>query len=161
MPTHLRAPFLAMLLLLTTSSPVFADLTAFVGANMTPANRPVFGFAGGVTLFIVGFEFEYADTSEDETELAPSLKTGMGNLIVQTPFPISGLQFYGTVGGGFYQERLLEVSENSVGGNIGGGVKVSLAGPLKLRLDYRVFTLRGDPLHPHPHRVYAGVNLSF
>ena len=26
---------------------------------------------------------------------------------------------------------------------MGGGVKMSLAGPLRLRLDYRVFTLRG------------------
>ena len=29
--------------------------------------------------------------------------------------------------------------------NNGGGVKIKLAGPLRVRLDYRVFTLRGSP----------------
>jgi hypothetical protein len=38
---------------------------------------------------------------------------------------------------------------------------VSLFGPLKARLDYRVFKLRGAPLYSTLHRVYAGVNLAF
>jgi len=44
---------------------------------------------------------------------------------------------------------------------VGGGVKMSLIGPLRLRLDYRVFTLRGSPLYEKPQRFYAGVNLKF
>jgi hypothetical protein len=48
-----------------------------------------------------------------------------------------------------------------VGINVGGGVKVNLAGPLRLRFDYRVFTLQGDPLHSNPQRFYAGLNLKF
>jgi hypothetical protein len=48
-----------------------------------------------------------------------------------------------------------------VGINVGGGVKVSVAGPLRLRFDYRVFTLQGDPRHSKPQRFYAGVNLKF
>jgi hypothetical protein len=159
MATPLRVLF--TLLLLGVAQPAFADLTAFVGATTTPSSRAVRGFAGGVIFVVLGFEFEYADTAEDESELAPSLRTGMGNLIVQTPFPVSGLQFYGTIGGGFYRERLGDVSETSVGGNIGGGVKISLAGPLKARVDYRIFNLRGDPLHSRPQRVYAGLNLAF
>ena len=40
-------------------------------------------------------------------------------------------------------------------------MKISLAGPLRLRLDYRVFTLQGDALHSKPQRFYAGLNLKF
>ena len=29
--------------------------------------------------------------------------------------------------------------------NTGGGVKITLLGPLRVRVDYRVFTLRGEP----------------
>ena len=41
--------------------PARADATAFIGANTTPSNRPVKGFAVGFGLLIVAFEFEYAD----------------------------------------------------------------------------------------------------
>ncbi len=40
-------------------------------------------------------------------------------------------------------------------------MKVSLLGPVRARVDYRVFKLRGDPLHSTVHRVYAGLNLAF
>jgi hypothetical protein len=86
----------------------------------------------------------------------------MFNLLVQTP-RVSSVQLYGTVGGGFYRERLDEIEhqETSFGTNIGGGVKLGLAGPLRLRLDYRVFLLHGSPLYSKPQRFYAGLNLSF
>ncbi len=141
--------------------PAHADFTAFLGVQDAPTRRTARGLALGVGLVIVGFEFEYAGTSEDEVAGAPSLRTGMGNVYVQTPFPISGLQFYGTVGGGLYRERLGSIQETHVGGNLGGGVKVSLAGPLRLRLDYRVFNLRGSPMHSRPQRFYAGLNVAF
>ena len=38
---------------------------------------------------------------------------------------------------------------------------MSLFGPLRLRLDYRVFTLQGSPRHSKPQRFYAGLNLKF
>jgi hypothetical protein len=142
-------------------SPAYADLTAFLGVNLTPVNRPVKGLSAGVGLLIVGFEFEYADTSEDKAGAGPRLRTYMGNGLVQTPFPIAGLQFYATAGGGVYRETVLDAGETHVGINFGGGVKMSLAGPLRLRLDYRVFTLRGQPLHANPQRFYAGLNLKF
>ena len=85
----------------------------------------------------------------------------MGNGLVQTPVPIAGMQFYATAGGGVYRETLFDVSETHVGVNVGGGVKMSLAGPFRLRLDYRVFTLQGDPRHSKPQRFYAGINLKF
>jgi len=146
------------LLIPTTAS---ADATAFLGVNATPSNRPLRGFAGGIGLIILGFEFEYAQTSEDLDRAAPQLRTFMFNGIVQTPIPIAGLQFYGTAGGGGYRETLDRQSETNVGVNVGGGVKMSLGGPLRLRLDYRVFTLRGAPRHTKPQRFYAGINLRF
>ena len=38
---------------------------------------------------------------------------------------------------------------------------MGLFGPVKLRVDYRLFTLRGAPTEKTVHRVYAGVNTSF
>jgi hypothetical protein len=148
----------ALLVLPATAS---ADITAFLGVNPTPVNRTVRGISAGVGLLIVGFEFEYANTGEDLVEGAPGLKTYMVNGLLQTPIPIAGVQFYGTAGIGGYRETLDEVSETNVGMNVGGGIKMSLAGPLRLRLDYRVFTLRGDARHDRPQRFYAGLNLKF
>jgi opacity protein-like surface antigen len=151
----------ALAVMLFTPSLAFADVTAFIGINGTPSTRPVRGFAIGVGLLIVAFEFEYANTSEDELELAPGLKTYMANGLLQTPVAIAGMQFYGTVGAGVFQERLVDLSETNFGINVGGGVKANLVGPLRLRLDYRVFTLKGSPRHANPQRFYAGLNLKF
>ena len=158
-PNRLLLP--AVLALALSASPAFADATAFIGSTTTPANRPARGFAIGFGVLIVAFEFEYADTREDTVDLAPRLRTGMGNILLQTPFPIAGMQFYATTGGGAYRETLGTRQETQAGINTGGGVKVSLVGPIRARIDYRVFKLRGDPLHSTVHRVYAGVNLAF
>ena len=71
------------------------------------------------------------------------------------------MQPYFTTGGGAYQETLGTRKETQFGLNTGGGIKVSLIGPLRARFDYRVFKLRGDPLHDVVHRIYAGINLKF
>ena len=163
MPSSPRwiAPLFLMLMLLGVASPAAADITAFLGVNPTPTNRTAKGLAIGTGLLIVGFEFEYANTNEDLIERAPGLRTFMFNGLVQTPVPIARMQFYGTVGGGVYRETVNERSETNVGINVGGGAKISLIGPLRLRLDYRVTTLKGDARYPHPHRFYAGINLKF
>ena len=147
------------LLLVATAVPARADVTAFWGVSPTPTTRSAKGFAFGINLLVVGFELEYANTSEDPLTLAPGLKTGMVNGLVQTP--TSKTQIYLTAGGGFFRERLGTSTETNIGTNLGGGVKIGLVGPLRLRLDYRVYSLRGTPLEPHPQRFYAGANLSF
>jgi hypothetical protein len=152
---------IAIAALVLLPSTAWADFTAFLGVNPTPSSRVVRGFSVGAGLVIVGFEFEYAHSSEDLSEAAPGLRTFMFNGLLQTPIPIGGMQFYATAGGGGYRETLDDVSETSVGINVGGGVKMTLAGPLRLRLDYRVFTLQGDPRHSKPQRFYAGLNLKF
>ena len=161
---------IAVVLVLLTPSTAAADITAFLGRASTPSARPVKGAAIGTGLLIVGFEFEYADTDEDlavvggEFPTAPAVKTFMFNGLLQTPVPIARMQFYGTLGGGVYRETLsIEPNDDrtNFGTNIGGGVKVSLIGPLRLRLDYRVFSFRGTPRHTNAQRFYAGVNLKF
>jgi hypothetical protein len=147
--------------LLLFPSVASADITAFLGSNPTPTARLVKGASVGVGLVIVGFEFEYAHTNEDREQAAPGLWTYMFNGLLQTPFPIAGMQFYGTAGGGVFHESLNALSETNVGINVGGGIKLSLAGPLRLRFDYRVFTLQGSPRYSKPQRFYAGVNLKF
>jgi hypothetical protein len=85
----------------------------------------------------------------------------MGNVLLQTPFSIGGVQFYFTSGAGMYRERLAAHQETHLGFNNGGGIKVSLVGPLRARFDYRVFNLRGEPLHAIVQRFYAGLNVAF
>ena len=151
--------------LLLIPSIAHADLTGFLGATTTPSSRRAEGFAIGAGLLVAGFEFEYAHTREDLTsvDLAPELRTFMFNGLLQTPVAIAGFQPYATVGGGVYRETLSipSESETSFGTNVGGGAKINLAGPLRLRVDYRVFKLRGSPLHSTVQRLYAGVNLKF
>jgi hypothetical protein len=151
----------AAALLLIASTPAFADATLFIGSTTTPANRTAKGLAVGVNLLIVGFEFEFADSGEAVDEAAPALRTGMGNVLLQTPVPIAGIQFYVTSGAGLYRERFGVRQETHVGFNTGGGAKISLLGPMRVRLDYRVFNLRGEPLHSTVHRLYGGLNLAF
>ena len=136
-----------------------ADVTAFLGFSPTPESRSTRGFALGMNFLIVGVEFEYANTKEKEELLAPGLVTGMFNGLVSTP--TTGIHFYGTLGGGFYRERFGEETETSFGTNIGGGAKLTLVGPLRLRIDYRVFNLRGGAVHKTPQRFYVGANLRF
>jgi hypothetical protein len=156
-----RTALALLVVLLLPSTPAFADATVFLGSSLTPSNRTAKGIAIGAGLLIVGFEFEFFDTGESLENLAPSLRTGMGNVLFQTPFPIAGFQPYFTTGTGIYRERLEPRQETNIGFNTGGGAKISLVGPIRARLDYRVFNLRGEPLHSTVHRVYAGLNVAF
>ena len=60
-----------------------------------------------------------------------------------------------------FHETLGSESETNVGLNTGGGVKVTLVGPVRVRVDYRVFKLGGGALNSPAHRVYAGLTLAF
>jgi len=149
---------LALMFLAGTASPARADLTAFLGLSPTPENHLLRGFSGGVSLIVIGFEFEYAQLSEDQTEQLPGLKTYSGNVLVQTP---TETQLYATAGVQGYRENLGPLQETNVGMNIGGGIKIPLLGPIRLRADYRIFQLRGSPLHSTYQRFYVGGNLKF
>jgi opacity protein-like surface antigen len=182
-------PSVAVLsLVLLASAPARADVTGFIAASrlqLPPAiaaseneksTRFTKGLAAGVGLVIIGFEFEWATTRGVYDECgrtpiqdycAPGLSTAMGNVLLQTPHGLMPVQLYGTVGAGGYKERFdvpqfgIDESHYGFGTNVGGGVKIDLAGPLRLRLDYRVFTLANNAFHKTPQRFYAGLNLAF
>jgi opacity protein-like surface antigen len=165
----LLSPVLCAAFVLGAAVPAAADITAFFGRTSNPDTRAARGLAIGTGLLIVGFEFEYSSTDEeltpdDPADIAPAIKTYMFNGLLQTPVPIARMQFYGTIGGGVYHETLSlapDASETNFGTNVGGGVKVTLVGPLRARVDYRVFSLRGAPRHTNVQRWYVGVNLKF
>ena len=145
--------------LAATAAPARADITAFLGMSPTPENHAVRGFGVGVGLLIVGFEFEYAKISEDDFEQLPGLQTYAGNVLVQTP--TSGVQLYGTLGAQGYRENLGPLQETHFGTNLGGGAKIKLIGPVRVRVDYRIFKLQGSPIHDVYQRFYVGANLKF
>jgi opacity protein-like surface antigen len=175
----LRALPCALLLLVVTALPAYADLTAFIGGQSNPSTRLTRGVSLGTGFLIIGFEGEYAQASGDDdcllvpgTTCAPSVRTIMFNGLVQTPRGIiPGAQLYATIGGGYFRVRYesLDRQEEGVGTNVGGGVKISLVGPLRLRLDYRIFQLTDEfeagigelGFDRTSHRFYAGANIAF
>jgi hypothetical protein len=161
-PMRPASLLLALALVAVHARPASADATAFLGTSSNPSNRLSRGFSVGFGLIIVGFEFEYSKVAEDEEEGAPSLTFGVGNVLLQTP-DVGTIQLYFTVGGGGYRERVdaLDQQETNFAANTGGGVKIPLAGPLRLRVDYRLFKLRGSPLYSQTQRLYVGANVKF
>ena len=92
----------------------------------------------------------------------------MFNGLVQTPRGIvPKVQLYATIGGGYYRIRFepFDVQDTGFGTNVGGGVKIDLVGPLRLRLDYRIFKLTDQfddrGIDSTSQRFYAGANLAF
>ena len=158
---HARLVLLVCCLLAACARDAAADVTAFIGVTPSPRNHAVRGAALGFGFLIIGFELEYANAVEDALEGLPGLQTGSGNLMVQTPVEIAKTTFYGTTGGGIYRERLLTQQETAIATNVGGGAKIRLTGPLRVRIDYRIFRLQGEPINKTYHRLYFGANLSF
>lgn len=159
-PRILAATFLlTCAFLAATASPARADITAFLGLSPTPDRHAVKGLSVGAGFLIVGFEGEYASISEDLAEALPGLRTYSANVLAQTP--TDGVQLYGTVGALAFRETLGTTQETHVGTNIGAGVKIKVLGPVRVRLDYRIFKLQGSPIHDVYQRFYVGGNIKF
>ena len=161
MTTRLRTALIVLCAGLAAPPAARADVTAFLGVSPTPGVHLGRGAAAGAGFIVIAFEVEAAQILEQTADAEPGLTTGMANILVQTPLDVSGMQFYGTAGAGLYRERLGTLQETNGAVNLGGGVKIGVAGPLKLRLDYRLFRLRGAPRHATWHRLYAGATLGF
>jgi hypothetical protein len=148
-----------------------ADATVFMGVMTAGSPRPAIGFSVGLCPEVFGcFEIEIAGTIGAATSTRSSAGGINGSFIIQSPRPVHGVQFYGIAGVGLYGETY----EGGVGSgevsakNFGGGTKIGLRGPLKLRLDYRVFVLGDAPdaatgvvVHQHPQRVSVGLSVAF
>ena len=90
-----------------------------------------------------------------------ALPVGITTALQFAPVAFFGVQPYFTTGAGVYSETLGTHNDKGVAFNTGGGVKISLAGPLRVRVDYRVFKLGSGALYSPAHRIYAGLNLKF
>jgi hypothetical protein len=156
-----RSAVVAVAMTMLCAAAAAADVTGFIGANTTPSNRRTQGFSIGAGLLLLGFEFEYANTPDDPDSSSPALRTGMGNVLLQTPFALLGIQPYVTTGAGVYRETLGSRVQTGFGLNNGVGVKINLIGPVRIRVDYRAFRLGDDALHSPAQRIYAGLNLKF
>jgi hypothetical protein len=186
MPSSVRVIIIGLLLVFGLPGTARADLTAFFGGlfrseigvgELESTTRGTRGLAVGFSLIIVGLEFEWSQTGGDDPGegecvviadvrgvCTPGLATGMGNVLLQTPRGLLPVQLYATVGAGAYRARYEAVDENDYGfgTNVGGGAKIELIGPLRLRVDYRVFNLSGgDLVDSTPQRIYVGANLAF
>ena len=150
------------LFLLSIAAPARADATLFIGVNTTPSSRATPGFSAGLGIIpAVAWEFEYAATSDELEAGAPSLKTGTGSIMLQTPVAVFRLQPYFEAGAGWYSEALEARTDKGFAADVGGGVKIVLIGPLRLRVDYRAMKLGSGALYSPAHRIYAGLNLGF
>jgi hypothetical protein len=153
----------------TWESPV--NITAFAGVAVASGPHPANGAAVGLKPQPgpVSLEFEYSRSRSDPVSGVPAIETLAANVLVQPQRQRSRFQFYGTFGVGLYAP-LYDPSRRRGGGvhqsseadsarNIGGGAKVTLAGPLKLRMDYRAFFLAGS--ESNQHRFYVGIVAGF
>lgn len=147
--------------LMLAPSVASADITAFLGSLRTATPQTVRGASVGGTLLVVGIELEYATSSEDVASATPGLSTGMLSALARTP--TGRVQLYGLLGAGLYRERQRGDTNTNAALCIGGGLTVALAGPLGVRIDYRVFSLRNSLNNDTPtrKRIYAGVNFKF
>jgi len=150
---------LTMLVLVVLPAPARADLTAFYGFTPTTSIRDTRGISVGLNAAIFGGEYEWAETREDANDNAPGIKTHMFNGMLITPG--RKLSVYLSAGWGKYTETLAGAERTGGASNFGAGAKIKLLGPIKLRVDYRAFTLKGTPFVRSPKRIYAGATLAF
>jgi len=148
----------------TPAPPV--NLTAFAGAAMTPDAHAVSGIGVGVRPQPgpVSIEFEYSRSQIDRARSVPSIMTLAANFLVQVPVRQSRFELYGAFGLGFYVLQPDRQSGDADSAwNFGGGAKVTLAGPVKLRMDYRVFRLAPIPGRHHSdlRRLSLGIVAGF
>ena len=158
MKRTLLIALLALAGLVGRPSTASADITFFIGMQPTPDARALRGVAAGVSMLIVGFEFDYGNMPQNEEKGLPGLQTGMFNIMVQTP---TNTSIYVTAGGGIFRETLGASHVTNFATNVGGGIKIGLFGPIHVRVDYRLFTMRGNVRTARPQRLYVGINWPF
>jgi len=147
-------------LLLTAPTAAHADITAFLGAFLTPTRQSVQGVSVGFKILLVGVEFEFVRATEDLEAHRPEIQAGSASVLVETP--TGRVKLYGLLGGGVYREQVGGVAgDTSTSLHAGGGVKIALSGPIGLRVDYRLVNMTGRLEDKRQQRLYAGVRVDF
>ena len=139
------------------------SITAFGGMAMAFGTHPATGVAVAMKPHPgpVSLEFEYVRSQPNPVASGSGIATLAGNILVQPTRQRAGLQYYGTFGVGFYSVLRDYQGSTDSARNIGGGAKVTLAGPWKLRMDYRAFLLARTGGNHLAHRIYVGMAAGF
>ena len=150
------------LLLAAIAAPARADVTAFIGANTTPANRQVRGARARLRPARSSASSSSTPTRPTiRAPTAPSLKTGMGNMLLQTPVRV--LRHSAVLHD--RRRHLSREARRAPGHGLRPEHRRRREGlarrPVRLRVDYRVFKLGSGALNSPAHRIYAGLNLKF
>lgn len=164
-------PFLTAFLVLSSAQPARADgfISPWIGANFAQEigdGRTAFGFTGGGMgggVFGGEFDFGYSPSffGTDNAFGSNNVMTMMGNLILGIPFGGQrggGVRPYGSGGLGLIRSSaegitgvVTDVSDNSFGWNLGGGVMGYFGDHFGIRGDLRFFRTIGldDLLKAH------------
>ena len=173
-------PGLALLVLAPRSA--HADLTAFIGAAFsgTPQDTIVAttshtsltrGLSVGVGLIIVGFEFEWARTQGEDSGEGSCQAPGFRDSAHPRSRPswaTSCADAAGTGPGAALRHRRCRRLPGTIrrsgrehherGHEFWRRGQISCSGPLRVRVDYRIFKLSGDAVYATPQRFYVGAN---
>ena len=157
---------LAGLALVGQRVPARADVTAFLGVTPTPSNHSVRGFSAGLSLLIVGFEFEVRPhRRKTSSRDCPRSRPGRATCSCRHPVEIAGTTFYGTAGAGGYSEALgngsLVHDESQVATNVGGGARFGSSVPFACASTTGYSSSRARRSNSIYQRFYVGANLKF
>lgn len=161
-----RAAWLVALVLMNPVS-ARADATVLVGLTSVEGLRPSFAWSFSYRPSAVGVEVEYLSTKPGDYTAG-----GVFASVIVQPVTISNMQIFVLGGVGVWGEGVEGGKRTGLLGaaNVGGGVLVGLVGPLRLRLDYRLFRLGEvskeeigaiSPSRKHPQRIAAGLYFRF
>jgi hypothetical protein len=135
--------------------------TIFAGLTGTPSVLPIVGGAWGGGTPDFGFELELSHTRLGR-KAGASWGTFLASMFVRVPVESDVVEYYGIGGLGLYGET--HGDGRGAGGltrHFGFGAKYRLTGPVRARIEYRLFLLETTP-DSHPsvpanHRLTAGV----
>lgn len=123
--------------------------TFLLGMYSPSAPHPAVGFAWRLGGPRGSLEVEYAGTLGRKSGTAPRAASATLNLLIRTPLQVRRAHMYAIAGIGLYGESSGESGSGELSPVVlGVGTKLSLSGPVALRIDYRVFVVRreaGDP----------------
>ena len=162
--------FLTGMFLAASATSARADAILSAGMFASGGALPAIGVSIGRTFEdLFGFELDWARSPGSDSPSGRRITTFAGNLFGQSRLIGRRLRLYGTGGIGVYGETINDGGGSGAVayGDIGGGMKIVLGGPLILRLDYRVLLL-GDASDSsqgsvvrRPQRLSAGVGFAF
>ena len=138
-----------------TAARAQGHMTLLSGVYSGAPSRPAIGYAWGFGDAGGGGEVEVAATRGSGSVSAGSITAAW---FFPTPLKVRGASLYGLAGLGAYADRHTEELTEAIA--LGIGTKIRFAGPIKIRLEYRLYVVRKDGVPP-PQRLSAGLSVGF